>query len=92
MALAVTHVIGTIFILDMFRHYVFGKKSFPRRLVIIGGLAGLAPDIDIILSWLVSYVKGTTVSLHGMFTHSLIWVILFLAVGGVLYFLNKKTG
>ena len=90
MALAVTHIIGTIFILDLFRHYVFGKKNFPRRLVIIGGLAGLAPDIDIPLSWLVSSLKGTTVSLHGLFTHSLVWVALFLAVGAVLYFFNQK--
>ncbi len=90
MALAVTHIIGTIFILDMFRHYVFGKKSFPRRLVIIGGLAGLAPDVDVVLGWIVGYVKETTVSLHGLFTHSLIWVAFFLAVGGILYFYNKK--
>ena len=47
MALAVTHVILTIVILDLFRHYVFKKSKFPRYWLVIGGIAGLFPDIDI---------------------------------------------
>ncbi len=80
MALAVTHVILTIVILDIFRHYVFGKEHFPRYLLVIGGVAGLLPDIDIPLTWLYRMITGSTLSLHGLFTHSFFFVILFATI------------
>ena len=82
MALAVTHVLGAIFILDILRHYVFGKDKFPRYLLVIGGIAGLAPDIDFPLGWFVSLIQGTSVHYHGEFTHSLLiaGIILFMGV------------
>ncbi len=88
MALAVTHVLGAIIILDLLRHYVFGKNKFPRYLIVIGGIAGLAPDIDIVLSWFMTFITGTEVSLHGVFTHSFFWVFFFLTFG--LMFQYKK--
>ena len=39
MALAVTHVLIVIILLDLIRHYIVGKEKFPRYLVIIGGIA-----------------------------------------------------
>lgn len=90
MALAVTHVIGTILILDLLRHYVFGLKRFPRYLVVVGGIAGLAPDMDIPLSGLLSFLRGTPIDLHGQFTHSLFFVALFLVFGGLLWKENRK--
>ncbi|HLC81131.1 MAG TPA: metal-dependent hydrolase [Candidatus Nanoarchaeia archaeon] len=75
MALAVTHVLVVIFVLDIFRHYVFGVKKFPRYLLVVGGIAGLLPDIDIPLGW----IAGS--DLHGLFTHSLIFVLIFLFFG-----------
>jgi membrane-bound metal-dependent hydrolase YbcI (DUF457 family) len=81
MALAVTHVLVVIFILDIFRHYVFGLKKFPRYLLVVGGIAGLMPDIDIPLGWFFSLVSGTKVSLHGEFTHSLIIVLVIVLMG-----------
>jgi membrane-bound metal-dependent hydrolase YbcI (DUF457 family) len=86
MALAVTHVLITIVVLDLLRHYLFGLKKFPRYLVVIGGIAGLGPDIDIPLSW----ISG--MNLHGVFTHSLFFVILFLAIGAVRKYQNDTTG
>lgn len=80
MALAVTHVLVVIVILDIFRHYIFGKDKFPRYLVVIGGIAGLAPDLDIPLGWFWSAISGTKVNLHGLFSHSFFFVLLFLAV------------
>ena len=81
MALAVTHVLVAIFILDLFRHYVFGLKKFPRYLLVAGGIAGLLPDIDILLGWLFQAIAGKEINLHGVFTHSLIFVALFLLLG-----------
>ena len=91
MALAVTHIILTIVVLDLLRHYVFGKKNFPRYLIVVGGIAGILPDIDIPLSWTYNLIFGTSVNLHGMFTHSIIFPVLFLLIGvGLHYGKNEK--
>ncbi|MEK6970005.1 MAG: metal-dependent hydrolase [Nanoarchaeota archaeon] len=89
MALAVTHVIITIIVLDVFRHYVFGKKKFPRYLLVVGGIAGLLPDIDVPLTWIYNLLMGTTGSLHGLFTHSILFPAIFLILTSV-FFLQKK--
>lgn len=83
MALAVTHVLIAILILDIFRHYVFGKERFPRYLLVIGGIAGLAPDLDIPIGWFISWISGNTVNLHGDFSHSLFFVIFLLLAGAI---------
>ena len=81
MALALTHILLTIFVLDLFRHYHFGKKKFPRYLLVVGGIAGLAPDIDIPLSFIWNLASGNVDSLHGAFTHSLLFVLIFAILG-----------
>ncbi|MAF99530.1 MAG: hypothetical protein CMH61_02860 [Nanoarchaeota archaeon] len=86
MPLAVTHVILTIVLLDIFRHYVFGKDKFPRYLLIIGGIAGLAPDLDIPLGWLISLFTGNVTDFHGIYTHSYFFPVLFLVIAGILHY------
>ena len=83
MALAVTHIILTIALLDIFRHYVFSKRKFPRYLLVVGGIAGLLPDIDVPLGWMLSIFSGITVDVHRIFTHSILFVPLFLILGAV---------
>jgi hypothetical protein len=84
MAYAVTHILIVILLLDLFRHYVFGKKKFPRYLLVIGGIAGLGPDVDVPLGWILG------MNLHGVFTHSIFWVILFLAIGIIRHYQNDQ--
>ena len=81
MALAVTHVLIPIIILDLLRHYLFGKKKFSRYLLVIGGIAGLAPDIDIPLSWLINLFADNNVNLHSLsISHSFLFVLVFLSI------------
>lgn len=90
---AVLHVILTIILIDIFRDYVLPKHHhhrFPRWMVLVGGIAGLAPDIDVPISWVVSWISNTTVSFHGGITHTLIFPIVIALVGFVLHFMNKK--
>ncbi len=89
MANSVTHIIIAIFILDLFRHYVFGKKKFPRYLLVVGGIAGLAPDIDVPLTWLYRFLTSSSADLHGLFTHSIIFIIFFMALA--LFFHVRKN-
>ena len=86
MAHAVTHILFVIVLLDLFRHYVFGKRKFPRYLLVVGGIAGLAPDVDIPLGWIYNLFTDTAVNLHGNFTHSIIFPLIFLIVAGILHY------
>jgi len=89
MAYAVTHIILTIIVLDLFRHYVFGKGKFPRYLLVIGGVAGLFPDIDVPLGWIYNLFTTSYVNLHGVFTHSILFPIIFLLIGIILHYQQK---
>jgi len=84
-ALAVTHVLIAILVLDIFRHYLFGLKRFPRYLLVVGGIAGLLPDIDIPLGWILGKY------IHGAFTHSLFFVLALLLIGIVSHYQKEIT-
>lgn len=81
MAYAVTHIITAIILIDIYRHYVAKKKNFPRYLVLVGGIAGLLPDIDIVIGWALSFISGHNINIHGGFTHSLLFPMLFFIIG-----------
>ena len=89
MVQAVLHIIIPLIVFDLIRHYYFNRK-FPRYIILIGGIAGILPDIDVPLSWLLSFVAGKNISIHGQFTHTLFytlhWLILFL----FFYFKNDR--
>ncbi|MBI4152722.1 metal-dependent hydrolase [Candidatus Woesearchaeota archaeon] len=89
MANSVTHIILVIFLLDLFRHYVFGKEKFPRYLVVVGGIAGLGPDIDVPLTWIYQFFTSSTTDLHGLFTHSIFFVLLFLIIAALFHSRNS---
>jgi len=89
MALAVTHIILTIVAIDLYRDYIAGKK-FPTKYVLIGGIAGLLPDIDIPVGWIYNLLTGSTGSFHGTITHSMV-IPIIIAVGALLaYEVAKK--
>jgi len=79
MAYAVTHVIVAIVLIDLYRDYV-AKKKFPMWFVLLGGIAGLLPDIDFPLQQIAGEFIGEAVTLHRIWTHSLVCVISFLAI------------
>lgn len=89
MPLAVTHVIMTIVIVDLYRHYI-AKNSFSRAWVLLAGFFGLLPDADIPLSWLVSFVWSKPLWLHRTYSHAVIWAALFLVTALVVWWLPRK--
>lgn len=89
MPYAVAHVILTIVIADIYRDY-FAKKKFPMVYVLIAGIAGLLPDADIPANWLFNFIFGTNYSFHRIYTHSLMYAIIFLAIAVTFLFLRKQ--
>ncbi|MBI3026718.1 metal-dependent hydrolase [Candidatus Woesearchaeota archaeon] len=78
MPLAVTHVLLTIIIVDLYRDYVAKhKRYFTLHTIFIAGFAGLLPDIDIPLDWILN-ILGAGI-LHRTVTHTPIFGLAFLA-------------
>ncbi|MBI2102088.1 metal-dependent hydrolase [Candidatus Woesearchaeota archaeon] len=88
MPLAVTHVLLTIIVVDLYRDYVAKhKKYFTLHTVFIAGFAGLLPDIDIPLNWLLNFF-GLSIA-HGTITHTPLFGLIFLIPGFILWHHKK---
>ncbi len=90
MPLAVTHVLLTIIVIDLFRDYIVkNKKIIPLHSVLIGGISGLIPDIDI---WFLSFFKINVPWFHSTITHLFLIPLIIALVSIITYKYNKKHG
>ena len=89
MPYAVTHVILTIVIADIYRDYI-AKKRFPMIYVLIAGIAGLMPDLDIPAGWFFNFIFKTSYNLHRIYTHSLSYAAAFFFISMVFLFSRKE--
>lgn len=90
---AVVHVLFTIIVLDLFRdHFLKNKHKLHLHYVFIGGVAGLLPDIDIPIYWLLNKFLGFDVPFfHRIFTHTLLFVLIFFVISLIYFDLNRKV-
>lgn len=90
---AVVHVLFTIIVLDLFRdHFIKDKKKLPLHLIFIGGVAGLLPDIDVPLFWLIKNFLGVDFPwFHRIFTHTFLFILIFLVISLIYFDINKKV-
>lgn len=88
---AVTHVLIAIIIFDLYRDYfIKDKRKMPLNFVFIGGVAGLLPDIDILLFWILNNFLGVPVEwFHRGFTHTVFFPLIFLGIASMFYKLKK---
>mgnify|MGYP001437672776 CR=1 FL=1 len=92
MPLAVTHIILTIIAVDIYRDYFMKahKKFLTLHTILIAGIAGMLPDIDIALNWFLGAVGyQNEILMHGALTHTLAFSLIFLIPG--YYFYQKKN-
>jgi membrane-bound metal-dependent hydrolase YbcI (DUF457 family) len=92
MPFAITHILIPIILLEIFRDYfVKDKSKFPLRYVLIGGIAGILPDLDIGVFYILSFFNFTIEQVHRTFSHSLLLILIFL-IPGIIVFLsgNRK--
>lgn len=89
MAYAVTHVLLSVILVDLYRDYIAKshKKLFTIHTVFLAGLGGLLPDIDIPLGWFLNFF-GISL-LHRTYTHTLAFALLFL-IPGIILWLKRK--
>jgi membrane-bound metal-dependent hydrolase YbcI (DUF457 family) len=92
MPLAVTHVLLTIIVVDLYRDYVTPhKKYFSLNSILIAGVCGLLPDIDIAFKIMSSAfgVALPAILSHRGITHTLLFAFFFLFPGLVLSYQKK---
>jgi len=91
---AVTHFLIPAILINLFRDYFIKKKKrFSLRYVLIGGLAGILPDLDIAAYYVLGFFGFTINELHRTFSHSIFIPMLFVLLGFVFYsFKNKELG
>ena len=90
MPFAVTHVLSSIILVDLYRDYIAKhKKYFTLHTIFIAGFAGLLPDIDILLNWILGVFGAELV--HRTFTHTPLFGLIFLIPAfAYLYFKKHK--
>ena len=86
MPFAVTHILVPMILVDFARDHLFKiKKQFlPNKYVLLAGLFGLMPDIDMLPG-----LFGMP-NLHGTITHSIVFPIAFFIGFLISYFLKKE--
>lgn len=89
---AVTHVLIALIIASIIRDFYISKKDkkkFPLHYVLIAGVAGLLPDLDLIAYWGLYFFKFTLSEVHRTFTHTLFVPLIFAILG---FISNKEIG
>ena len=85
-----THLIVPLVLADIWRDY-FAKKRFPLFYVLAAGIAGLFPDIDIAIWWVLNLLYEVPKELvHRQFTHSIFMPLLFVLIA-MLWRKNRKA-
>jgi len=88
MPFAVTHVLLTIILVDIYRDYVVKhKKYFTLHTIFFAGVAGLLPDIDLILNLFLNFF-GLSIA-HKTITHTPLFGLIFLIPGIMLWWKKK---
>ena len=89
---AVVHVLLAIIALDLFRdHFLKDKHKLPLHLIFIGGVAGLLPDIDVPIFWLLKAMGFDVPFFHRVLTHTFLFAIMFLVISLIYFDLNKRV-
>lgn len=88
---AVAHILIPIILADIYRDYI-SRRKFPLAYVMLAGIGGILPDIDVAVYWLLNALSGTALGeVHRTITHTLLMPAIILAAAGITYKLSKKA-
>jgi membrane-bound metal-dependent hydrolase YbcI (DUF457 family) len=95
---AVTHILVPLILMALFKDWYDSRsknkktnKKFPLHYVLIAGLAGVLPDIDILISIFSELIGKTGFIIYATITHSIFFPIFFLVLSGAFYSTNVKA-
>jgi len=86
MTQAVTHFLFAAIAVNLIRDYLIrDKKNFPLHLVLIGGVAGILPDFDVAVYYVMGFFGYTIQDVHRTFSHTIFVPLLFFLLGFLLW-------
>lgn len=80
---AAAHILVPLIIMSLIRDFWIkrkGKKSFPLHYVLIAGIAGILPDLDVLAYWILYFFGFTIQQVHRTFAHSIFVVLITLVI------------
>ena len=82
---AAAHILIPLIIGSIYRdYYINGKdrRRFPLHYILILGIAGIVPDLDVVAFWILNFFGFTFNQIHRTFAHTIFvpLIFLFLAV------------
>jgi len=89
MPLAGVHSVITIAALAAIRKFL--KIKFSNRILLLGGILGLLPDVDIPIAIVLNWIFGTSFYFHKTYTHALIIPVLLYLASVVIKKFNEKA-
>ncbi len=92
MPLAVAHILTPLIASDVCRDFTKkGKKLLTKRMVLFAGIAGMLPDLDMLVFFVLSEFGNIKItSIHRTITHSLILPLAGLVLAAVLFSMFRK--
>lgn len=85
-----THILVPLILADLYRDYI-AKKKFKLFYVLVAGIAGLFPDIDVAIAFFVRLFSEIPFSMiHRQFTHTIFIPLLFL-LAAIIWRKNRKV-
>lgn len=89
---AVTHILVPLIIAALVRDsFKFRKnKKFSLHYVLIAGLGGALPDVDIAVYWIAHFFGANINQVHRAFTHTIFFTLLLIMIGLLFHVVYNK--
>ncbi|MFA5258865.1 MAG: metal-dependent hydrolase [Candidatus Pacearchaeota archaeon] len=83
---AAAHILIPLIFISLFRDYLIRKnkkwkKQFPFHYVLIAGISGVIPDIDVLAFWVLNFFGFSYQEVHRTFMHTIFIPFIFLFIG-----------
>lgn len=89
MPYTVTHILVPLILIGLYRDYIVRKK-FPLYYVFIGGIAGILPDLDVLIFYFLSFFGVEFTDVHRTFSHTLFLPLIFVILGLLTFNVGKR--
>ena len=87
---AAAHILIPLLLMSIIRDIYIKRtqKSFPLHYVVIAGIAGAIPDLDIAAFWILNFFEFTLQEVHRTFAHTIFVPLIFIILGLVFHRTN----
>lgn len=91
---AAAHILIPLILMSIIRDYYIKRgKKFPLHYVLIAGIAGAIPDLDVAAFWILNFFNFTWEEVHRTWAHTIFVPLIFLVLAlATMKFKSLKVG